>query len=157
MTRIVTFTEKNSVRNFVVESDDDFNRLALKILRERYESVTYPTHDQILLIFKESIEDIVERHVNDESDNEMNSERAELEQWFRENSEFIDNLEILMTLPEDQALKYTNDKIAECDPYMAIALLEMRHHVENEGFTVHEVEEVFGFHEKLDVEETSNA
>lgn len=155
MTRIVTFTEKNSIRNFVVESGDDFNRLALKILRERYESGKYPTLDQILAIFKSCIEDILERHIYDESDGEMNGERAELEQWFRENSEFIDNLEILMTLPEDQALKYTNDKIAEADPYMAVALLEMRQSEEYESFAVHEVEEIFGFHNDLSIRETS--
>lgn len=155
MASLITFHEKHEERRFVVNTDDDLNKLALMILRERHTEGKYPTLDEILEVFKSSIECIVTASINDPSDKRMNADRAELEQWFRENSEFIDTLEILMNLPEDQALKYTNDKIAECDPYMALALLKMRQFEEYESFTVHEIEEVFGFRNDLSTRETS--
>lgn len=147
MARLITLNEKHGERRFLVNTDSDLNRLALKIVKERYEDGLYPTMEQITHSFEQNLRKLLSNSSETPEDRQRFADlQASNEHSFKQQLLFVETLEILMKLPEEVALTYMSDRFAE-KRFVALELFVSRAMYDYENWKITYIEDVIGYSE----------
>lgn len=115
--KIAVFKEKHCPRYYSFENNEEFEALALGILKERYKEGWYETLDDLKKSLASAIENIVARYPEFElypqplttrqqaQKDEMDSKIEDLREDRSTDIEFLETLEKLMALPAGETLQ----------------------------------------------------
>lgn len=151
MKKVLLIEEGDENRFFLFNDETDLFKIALTVLRERYDSQTYPTSDQARQNFRDAMQEISESEESfiagdkslDTSEQGclrrkglIDDFRIETEKRFLPEIDFCERVEELLSAPEDEALdmQWIFDDGSRVN--LAWMLLSQRRGRENEGFQI---------------------
>jgi aminopeptidase-like protein len=132
--KVLTVNEEGGDRLFVIKETSDYNKVALRLLRERNHKSLYYSSENVRQALQEDLISLQDHHST--HSNEYKDAIAELTEYYKVILEFCLKLEELLSLPKEKALnlEWVFDD-GETTP-LAYALLAMRRHLKFEGYSI---------------------